>query len=474
LASRSLEAYAGIIGTLWTGGAYIPIHPKTPDDRLIQLLKLIRPDALVVDSAGLGRLQGEVAGACPRLVLAGDPPPGPKAAAASAGLRVTEYNDLPRFDPFDRPAVVGERQLAYMIFTSGTTGVPKGVMVPVANIKQLTTVMQQRYEIQPDERVSQVFDLAFDGSAMDMFITWNVGATLCVCPAEQLMGPVKFLKEQRLTSWNSAPSTAAFMDRMRMLTPGAFPHLRRSLFGGEALPLATALAWQAAAPNSVVDNVYGPTEATVICIAQRLTNPPKVTQERGMVAIGRPFPGTEAAVLNSNLEPAPAGEPGELALAGKQLAEGYFNAPDLTAARFPVLRGQRWYLTGDLVYQDADLTLHHLGRIDNQIKVLGNRVELEDVEAHLRGITGTDLVAAVAWPLQGGSASGIAAFHCAPGVSTAQVREGMKKRVPPYMVPSQVHYLESLPLGGASGKIDRRALVRMLEEGKFSEPAQRE
>jgi amino acid adenylation domain-containing protein len=471
LASRSLEAYAGIIGTLWTGAAYVPIHPKTPDDRLIQLLRLICPDALVVDSAGLGRLRGEVAKACPRLVLAGDPPQKLKSAALSAGLPLADYHDLPDFDRSDQPSAVSERQLAYMIFTSGTTGVPKGVMVPVANIKQLTTVMQQLYEIQPDERVAQVFELAFDGSVLDMFITWNVGATLCVCPAEQLMGPVKFLKEQRLTSWNSAPSTAAFMDRMRMLTPGAFPHLRRSLFGGEALPLATALAWQAAAPNSVVDNVYGPTEATVICIAQRLTNPPKVTKERGMVAIGRPFPGTEAAVLNSNLEPAPVGESGELALAGKQLAEGYFNAPELTAARFPVLRGQRWYLTGDLVYQDAELTLHHLGRIDNQIKVLGNRVELEDVEAHLRGITGTDLAAAVAWPLQGGSASGIVAFHCAPGLSTAQVREGMKKRVPPYMVPSQVHYLQSLPLAGASGKIDRKALVQMLEEGRFSEPA---
>jgi len=474
LASRSLEAYAGIIGTLWSGGAYVPIHPNTPDVRLIQLLRLAGLDALVVDTAGLGRLQGEVAQACPRLVLAGDPPSKLKAGAASAGLPVADYHDLPKPDPLDQPAVVSERQLAYMIFTSGTTGVPKGVMVPVGNIKQLTKVLQQRYEFQPDERVAQVFEIAFDGSVLDMFLTWNVGATLCVCPAAQLMGPVKFLKEQKLTNWHSGPSTAAFMGRMRMLTPGAFPHLRRSLFGGEALPLSSALAWQAAAPNSIVDNVYGPTEVTVICIAQRLTDPPKVTKERGMVAIGKPFPGVEAVVLNSNLEPVPVGEPGELALAGKQLAEGYFDAPELTASRFRVLRGQRWYLTGDWVYQDAELTLHHLGRIDNQIKVLGNRVELEDVEAHLREVTGTDLAAAVAWPIEGGSASGIVAFHCAQGLSTAQVREGMKKRVPPYMVPSQVHYLESLPLAGASGKIDRKALIRMLEENRLSEPVKRQ
>jgi acyl-CoA synthetase (AMP-forming)/AMP-acid ligase II len=128
-----------------------------------------------------------------------------------------------------------------------------------------------------------------------------------------------------------------------------------------------------------------------------------------------------------------------------------------------MLAGQRWYRTGDLAYQDSTGTFHHLGRIDNQVKILGNRVELEEIEAHLREVVGTDLVAAVAWPVADLRATGVVAFHCNPGVTRDEVRDGMKKRVPDYMVPQRVHQLGALPLG-SSGKIDRKALIRMLDE----------
>jgi len=127
------------------------------------------------------------------------------------------------------------------------------------------------------------------------------------------------------------------------------------------------------------------------------------------------------------------------------------------------LEGLRWYRTGDLAYEDHSGIFHHLGRIDNQVKILGNRVELEEVEAHLREILRTDLVAAVAWPLADNRATGIVAFHCAAGVTRDEVREEMKKRVPDYMIPKRVHLLDTLPLG-ATGKIDRKALTRMLDE----------
>lgn len=462
LASRSLEAYVGILGALWSGAAYVPINPKTPEERLIQLLRIMRLDALIVDAAGLASIQDRVAPFCPRLVLAGDPAPGLRSSAVSSGIRLADYHDLPEFDPEDKPCAVCEDDLAYIIFTSGTTGVPKGVMVTAGSVMQLITVLQERYQFRPDDRVSQVFELTFDVSVFDMFMTWNAGATLYVVPAGQLMGPAKFIKEKRLTSWFSVPSTAAFMQRMRMLVPAAFPELRLSLFAGEALPLASAQAWQAAAPNSIVENLYGPTEATVVCIGQRLSEPPNVTISRGSLAIGQPFPGSEAAVVDSDLNLTPLGEPGELVLAGVQLAAGYLDDPELTAKRFPEIRGKRWYRTGDLVVQDAELNFHHLGRIDNQVKVLGNRVELEEVEAHLREIAGTDLVAAVAWPIRNGSVAGIVAFQCGSSVSAQAARKAMQARVPSYMVPQQIREIEAMPLS-ASGKIDRRALVRRLE-----------
>jgi acyl-CoA synthetase (AMP-forming)/AMP-acid ligase II len=229
------------------------------------------------------------------------------------------------------------------------------------------------------------------------------------------------------------------------------------------LPLATAQAWQAAAANSIVENLYGATEATVVCFGQPLTDQPNVTRNRGVLAIGSPFEGVEADVLDSDLNPVSESEPGELAISGRQLARGYFDDAEMTAARFPSLRGTRWYRTGDLVYRDESGALHHLGRIDNQVKVLGNRVELEEVEAHLRDIAGTDLVAAVAWPVVDGCASGIVAFQCGSRVGPQAAREAMRQRVPSYMVPQQIQDVDSMPLG-STGKIDREALRRRLEK----------
>jgi D-alanine--poly(phosphoribitol) ligase subunit 1 len=248
-----------------------------------------------------------------------------------------------------------------------------------------------------------------------------------------------------------------------MLGQGVFPNLRCSLFCGEPLPIASAQAWQVAAPNSIVDNLYGPTEATVACTVQRLTEPPIVTADRGILAIGEPFAGMGAAVVDSQMKPALTSEPGELILTGPQLARGYFGDPELTAARFPTIWGKRWYRTGDLVYQDATLAFHHLGRIDNQVKILGNRVELEEVEAHLRAITGTDLVAVVAWPIADGCASGIVAFLCGSKVDAQMAREKMRERVPSYMVPQRILEIDPMPLS-PSGKVDRKALLRRLEQ----------
>jgi acyl-CoA synthetase (AMP-forming)/AMP-acid ligase II len=211
-----------------------------------------------------------------------------------------------------------------------------------------------------------------------------------------------------------------------------------------------------------VENFYGPTELTVDCIAQRLEDPPYLTPNRGTLAIGTVFPGVRAGIVDADLNFLPQGVEGELVVSTRQAARGYFEDPELTAARFPTLNGSRWYRTGDLALEDLAGTFHHLGRIDNQVKILGNRVELEEVEAHLREILGTDAVAAVAWPLVDSRATGIVAFHCAAEATRETVRDGMKKRVPDYMIPKQVHLLDALPLG-ATGKIDRKALIHMLD-----------
>ncbi len=463
LASRSVEAYTGILGTCWAGAAYVPLNPKLPEERLLRILETTELDALIADEQGLKLLSPRLLDNCPQRILAPGAP-GSLLPAGHGGARVIAgQDDLPVFDPHDKPQPLTDDHLAYLMFTSGTTGVPKGVMLSVGNVRHLLSVMQDRYHFRPEDRVSQTFELTFDLSVFDMFMTWGAGASLHVVPATQLMGPLRFIQQRQLTIWFSVPSTAAFMGGMKMLKPGAMPSLRYSLFCGEPLPFHSAEMWQQAAPQSILDNLYGPTEATVACLVEKFRGPANVTPKRGIVAIGKPFVGMEAAIVDSALSFLPPGQEGELALSGKQLAKGYFKDPAQTAARFRVLDGKRWYLTGDLAYQDTAGTFHHLGRIDHQVKILGNRVELEEVEAHLREICGSDSVAAVAWPVENGLAQGIRAFVSNVNIAAAQVREEMRRRLPSYMVPSQVQTLSAMPLT-ASGKVDRKALVRMLEQ----------
>ena len=165
--------------------------------------------------------------------------------------------------------------------------------------------------------------------------------------------------------------------------------------------------------------------------------------------------------MDTDFQFLPQGQRGELVFCGVQLAVGYLDAPEQTAARFPVVDGKRWYRTGDLAYYDDQGLFHHLGRIDNQVKVLGNRVELEDIEAHLQKVCGSE-AAAVAWPVSHGSAAGIVGFVTGTSMSPFAIREALKGRLPTYMVPSRIHGIAGLPRT-AVGKVDRKALVEMLE-----------
>jgi D-alanine--poly(phosphoribitol) ligase subunit 1 len=464
LASRSWVAYAGLLGACWAGAAYIPLNPDWPEQRLLRILEGTELDALVVDDRGLKLLSAQVLNYGPKHILAPGRSTSFSLGVPPVAMTCAGFDALPPSNPRHLPKTLGADHLAYIMFTSGTTGLPKGVMISTGNVSSFLLAMQELYTFSSQDRVSQAYELTFDPSVLDMFPTWSAGASLHVVPAGQLVGPSHFIRERQLTCWFSVPSTLSFMRSMKMLTPGAFPSVRYSIFCGEPLPASSAEAWQMAAPNSVIDNLYGPTEATVVCMSQRCAEPLIVTEGRGTVAIGKPFSHMDAAILDSSLHFLPRQETGELALSGRQVAKGYFKDEQKTAARFPSIAGRVWYLTGDLAYQDAEGRFHHLGRIDNQVKVLGNRVELEDVEAHLREVCGVDSVAAVAWPITNGLAEGIVAFVAGSTRTTTEIREGMQRRVPKYMVPTRVRSLERLPLS-ASGKTDRKALALMLSEG---------
>lgn len=445
LAGRGYDAYTAILGTCRAGCVWVPLNPGHPQDRLNNLLQRAQVDALIVDGEGATLLSG---------------------LDAPAQVLLPETS-LP--EGVDPPLVSRQGDdLAYLMFTSGTTGMPKGVMITHTAIDHFLTVMQARYNIRPGDRVSQFFELTFDLSVFDVFMSLSHGATLCVLPESARLAPAGFIAEQKLTVWFSVPSAMVMMDRFRQLKPAAFSELRLSLFCGEPLPAEPMTRWQAAAPNSTVENLYGPTEATLACLLQSCSKDMQVTKERGCVAIGLPYPGLHAAILDMDSgELRSDGQPGELLLAGPQLAAGYWQDSVLTDDRFIQRDDTRWYRSGDLARCDANGCFHHLGRTDNQIKVLGHRVELEDVDKHLRDACQSESAMAVAWPVVHGSAQGIVAFVAGSDLNVAEIREGMKQRVPEYMIPRQVRFIDALPLS-SNGKFDRKALVSLLNPTKGS------
>jgi D-alanine--poly(phosphoribitol) ligase subunit 1 len=371
LASRSIEACAGLLGSNWAGGTYIPIGLKSPEDRLISILRQCELSAVICDVQGAGLLTERVLAACPPLVLLPDWPQ-PPTLRGSNEPEILGFNLLPEVTAPFPPVEIAATDLAYIIFTSGTTGPPKGVMISAAAVRHYIEVVTALLALRSDDRALEVCELSFDFSVLDMFATWEVGASLYVLPANRVMNAVKFARENRLTVWNSVPSLVGMLNQIKALAPGALPDVRLTVFGGEPLPLTIVEAWQAAAPHSSTHNLYGPTEVAVSCLSQPVTAPFLVTPNRNVMAIGTPFPDLEAAIFTDDRQVAADGHPGELALAGVQLAEGYLNAEVLTQTRFPIINGKRWYLTGDLAFRDASGVFHHLGRVDNQIKVMGN------------------------------------------------------------------------------------------------------
>ena len=466
LAARSLPTYAGLLGAACVGGAYVPLNPKQPAPRLASIIRRAKLDALIVDSRGVEHLDAlELASHGIKHVLLD------KAAwTRHVATPFIVWDEILAPEPILPPVAVAPDQPAYLMFTSGTTGVPKGVVVTRENVARFLAFMRELYALGPEDRVGQFCETSFDVSVFEMFAAWDAGAALHVLPENQLMAPSRFIQQRELTVWTSVPSVVLMLKQLGQLKTGAFPSLRISYFIGEALPAASARAWQEAAPNSVVDNQYGPTEATVACLFQRLDgDATPQTPGRGTMAIGLPYPQMHADIVTpGGGEFLPAGEIGELALAGPQLAAGYLDDAEQTNRRFPILDHprlgrSRWYLSGDFAFRDEQGIFHCLGRIDNQVKIMGHRVELEDVEAHLRAVAGTDTVAAVAWPVLDGAPTGIIAFVCGGEIEPKAIRERLRERVPPYMVPRRVVQADSLPLS-TNGKVDRKALCATLEK----------
>jgi amino acid adenylation domain-containing protein len=466
LASRSLTAFAGVLGALHRGTGYVPLNPAFPADRSRAMLVRSGARALIVDTASIPLLDAVLADAPhPITVVLPDVDDTAALAARLAPHRVLGLRDL-------APASAARRvhaapnDVAYLLFTSGSTGTPKGVAIAHRNVRHFVDTMIDRYAVAPEDRFSQTFDLTFDLSVFDMFVAWERGACVCCPTKHQTMLPGRFILDAGITIWFSVPSTGVLMNRLRQLQPGTFPTVRLSLFCGEALPVELVEAWALAMPNSIIENLYGPTELTVACALYRWNGAPsRAESELGLVPIGSAYPGMTPLIADEHLREVPPGETGELLMAGPQVTLGYWNDPERTSAAFVVPPGRTdvYYRTGDRVRSPiGSAPMTFLGRVDNQVKVHGYRVELGEIEAALRAAAGVDIAIALGWPTSAAGADGIVAFMLPTSVPTPDILAQLAARLPKYMVPKSVRQIADFPLN-ANGKVDRRALTSILE-----------
>ncbi|MFF3911439.1 amino acid adenylation domain-containing protein [Streptomyces sp. NPDC001848] len=471
LGHRSIVTYAGFLAALYAGATVVPLHTKYPVARNRDILERAGVDVLLADGGALPRLGELLTGLrdAPAVVL-------PETAGIPEGLpggvRVLAGPEVDTLTPPADPAFGDPHGIAYLLFTSGSTGRPKGVPVSHANVTSFLRACGERYDFTAEDRFTNTFDQTFDLSVFDLFVAWGSGGCLLPMDTFDLMTPLDFVRDNAVTVWFSVPSVAVLQQRRGLLAPGSLPSLRWSLFCGEALPVATAQAWQEAAPGSVLENLYGPTEATIACLGHRWDRRASPAQAvNGTVLIGTPFPEMAAAVLAADGSPVPDGEVGELCLSGAQVFGGYLNAPELTERAFHVTAPHggapdRWYRTGDLARVTGDGQYAFVGRLDSQVKVLGHRIETGEVEAHLLRRPGVEQAVVLAVPGDEDGVTVLAAVLSGTGLDVAEVDEGLRDALPPYMIPLTYHPLDELPLN-ANGKVDRTVLRERVVSGEL-------
>lgn len=437
LAGKTVTAYAGILGALYAGATVVPLHPDFPAHRTRHMLELSGATAVIADEKG-------------RAVLAG-------LGDDAATLDIVEP-DPARALTAPRP-VTAAGAAAYMLFTSGSTGRPKGVPISHGSTHHYFELLDARYDFTPDDVFSQTFDLNFDCAMFDLFCAWGSGATVDVTPQTAYLDLPAHLAEHGVTVWFATPSAISLARRMGALAPGALPGLRWSFFAGEALRAHDAADWQAAAPASTLENIYGPTELTVTITGHRwdpATSPQLCVN--GLVPIGRVHEGHDHVLVDE--DDRETGVEGELLITGPQMSAGYLDPAD-DAGRFTERDGRRWYRTGDRVRRLPHGELVYLGRLDSQVQVQGWRVELAEVEHVLRSVDGVQDAVAVGATTPAGTE--LVVYYTGEPRPAARLARALRELLPKGMLPRHFEHLSEFPLN-SNRKVDRRQLTARADE----------
>lgn len=458
---KSVASFVAIHAILRSGAAYVPIDPFAP----------ARVVAGIAEDCGIEVLVSEQR---QRRVLAELPAlaPGLRSVVGVSdpveGLACVSPAEVAAADGFVAPKVLSD-DLAYVMYTSGSTGVPKGLMHTHRSGLRYAQLAVDTYGVRPQDRLANSAPFHFDISTFELFAGPLAGASSLIIPEPYLKMPAslsQLVADERCTFWYSVPFLLAELLQRGALDQRDLTALRWVLFGGEVADPAVISGLSRHLPNARFSNSYGPAEVNQ-CMFHHLPGPPPLGRT---IPIGRSWGDAELLIVDEDRRPVPAGAVGELLVRTSTMMAGYWGRPDLDARAFvhsplPGGRQARWYATGDLVRAGADGEHEFIGRRDHQIKVRGNRVELESVESVLAGLTGVAHAVAGVVEVEGTTAlvAGVVADDAAGAPDLDVLLRQVAEVLPPYAVPYRLVSIDQLPLT-PSGKIDRRAIRGQLAE----------
>jgi D-alanine--poly(phosphoribitol) ligase subunit 1 len=450
---KSSQTFASMIGCLKIGAVYSALDPDSPAERLRKIVSTCDPKLLLAAQEFLGKVDSVVTD----LKIDTIETESDQFAMAIAGCDDT---NLPQTRD------VAGTNPAYIMFTSGSTGFPKGAVMTHANVLNLIEWSHETFQITHDDTLTNVNPLYFDNSVFDFYSALFNGARLVPFTKDEVRDPrllVEKIDTARCTLWFSVPSLLIFLQTMKATDGKHLKSIRRFVFGGEGYPKAKLKClYDAYSDASEFFNVYGPTECTCICSCYQITAR-DFDNLQGLPPLGHIANNFAFLILDEDRKVVPEGNTGELCLLGPNVGKGYYNDPERTSAsfvqnpcndRFP----EFIYKTGDLVrLEPADGKLYIQGRKDNQIKHMGYRIELEEVEAALNCL---DYVAeaAVIHKSVNGLSRIVAIVSSGSGFDDNRVRRDLGQIIPDYMIPAVFHREEILPKN-PNGKVDRRYLA---------------